>query len=170
MRRTVIFILSYVIWIFLVWPYDFATGKIDLWSLFAGLFAALVVALLFSDVFVKRHVKAINPVRYFWFLLYIPVFTYYCILANIDVMYRVIHPSMPIEPGIVKVPTNLETRSGITALANSITLTPGTLTVDVDREEGILYVHWIKVEGEDLETTREKISGRFEWLLRRIFE
>lgn len=170
MRKTIIFIISYIIWVFLVWPYNLETGQVDFWSLGVGILASILVALLFSDVFVKRHVKAINPLRYLWFLLYIPIFSFYCILANIDVMYRVIHPKMPINPGIVEVPTDLETRSGLTALANSITLTPGTLTVDVDREEGILYVHWINVEGEDLETTREKISGRFEWILRRIFE
>ncbi|MHC4194088.1 MAG: Na+/H+ antiporter subunit E, partial [Planctomycetota bacterium] len=72
-----------------------------------------------------------SPVRIFWALVYLPVFFYYVIVANLDVVYRALHPKMPINPGIVKIKTVLKTESGITALANSITLTPGTLTVDL---------------------------------------
>jgi multicomponent Na+:H+ antiporter subunit E len=59
--------------------------------------------------------------------------------------------------------------SGITALANSITLTPGTLTVDVG-EEGVLYVHWINVRVTDIEETTKLIGERFEWFLKKVFE
>ena len=92
--------------------------------------------------------------------------------ANLDVVYRALHPKMPIKPGIVKIKTNLKTDSGITALANSITLTPGTLTVDLDRqgEDNFLYVHWINVKSSDLEQATRLIARRFEWFLERIFE
>jgi len=76
---------------------------------------------------------------------------------------------MPIHPGIVKIKTNLSSDSGITALANSITLTPGTLTVDVG-EEGVLYVHWINVRVTDIEETTKLIGERFEWFLKKVFE
>ena len=92
--------------------------------------------------------------------------------ANLDVVYRALHPKMPIKPGIVKIKTNLKTDSGITALANSITLTPGTLTVDLTRqgEDNFLYVHWINVKSSDIEQATEFIARRFEWFLMRIFE
>lgn len=172
MRRIIIFVLSLITWSLLVWPVNVQADSVEIvWSgLIAGVFASLIVAVLFNEVFVKEHTRAINPLRYFWFLVYIPVFAFYCILANIDVVYRAIHPEMPINPGIVKIRTTLDSNSGITALANSITLTPGTLTVDVDAEEKILYVHWINVETTDVEAASEKIAGRFEGLLRRIFE
>ena len=76
---------------------------------------------------------------------------------------------MPINPGIVKVKTRLKTESGITALANSITLTPGTLTVDVT-DDGFLYVHWINVKAEDVEEATELIARKFEFFLEKIFE
>ena len=76
---------------------------------------------------------------------------------------------MPINPGIVKVKTRLKTESGIAALANSITLTPGTLTVDVT-DDGFLYVHWINVKAEDIEGATELIARKFEFFLEKIFE
>ena len=76
---------------------------------------------------------------------------------------------MPISPGIVKIKTNLTTDSGITALANSITLTPGTLTVDIT-DDGFLYIHWINVKSDDVEQATKLISQKFEWFLKKIFE
>ena len=131
--------------------------------------SSLVVALLFHDILPQEHHVFISPVRIFWFLVYVPVFFYSVILANLDVMYRALHPKMPIRPGIVKIKTNLKTDSGITALANSITLTPGTLTVDV-ADGGYLYVHWINVKAEDVEQATSRIARRFEWFIQKIFE
>ena len=111
----------------------------------------------------------LSPVRVFWFLVYVPVFSYYMVKANIDVLYRVLHPQMPIRPGIVKIKTSLKSDSAITALANSITLTPGTLTIDLT-EDGYLYIHWIYVKSDDMEQATRQIAGPFEWFIRRIFE
>jgi multicomponent Na+:H+ antiporter subunit E len=108
-------------------------------------------------------------VRVFWFLVYLPVFFYYVMKANLDVVYRALHPKMPIKPGIVKIKTTLKTESGITALANSITLTPGTLTVDLT-DDGFMYIHWINVKAEDVEHATRHIAQRFEWFLKKIFE
>ncbi len=75
--------------------------------------------------------------------LYIVVFIKDLILANLDVAYRVLLPSMPIEPGVVVVPLRVQTDGAITTIANSITLTPGTITMDYDEETNALYVHSI---------------------------
>ena len=103
-------------------------------------------------------------------LLYVPSFLYYCMKANLDVAYRVLHPDVPIRPGIVKVRTSLKSDTALTFLANSITLTPGTLSVDVDKENGILYVHWIEVKDKDIEKATGLVAERFERILKRIFE
>ena len=97
------------------------------------------------------------------------MFFWYVVLANLDVVYRVIHPEMPIHPGIVKIKTNLKSAAGRTMLANSITLTPGTLTVDIT-DDGYLYIHWINVKTDDVEEASKRIAGRFEKVLRRMFE
>ena len=167
MRRVIYFVLAFVIWILLAWP--FVDGGIDLQVVIAGLIASGIVAVLFHEILPKEHHVFISPVRVFWFLVYIPVFFYYVIKANLDVVYRALHPKMPINPGIVKIKTNLKTDSAITALANSITLTPGTLTVDLT-DDGYLYVHWINVKSDDVEEATVQIASKFEWFLEKIFE
>ena len=167
MRRLVYFILAFIVWVFLTWP--FADGRIDIQVIIAGLIASLIVAILFHEILPQEHAVFISPIRIFWAVVYIPVFFYYVIQANLDVVYRALHPRMPINPGIVKIKTNLKTESGITALANSITLTPGTLTVDLT-DDGFLYVHWINVKSDDVEEATEHIARRFEWFLQKIFE
>jgi len=167
MRRLIYFILAFVIWILLTWP--FVDGKIDVQIVIAGLIASVIVAVLFHEVLPKEYSVFISPVRMFWLLVYVPVFFYYVIKANLDVVYRALHPKMPIRPGIVKIKTILKTQSGITALANSITLTPGTLTVDLT-DDGYLYIHWINVKSDDVEQATKFIAQRFEWFLKKIFE
>jgi len=167
MRRLIYFVLAFLVWILVSWP--FVEGQIDGQVIVAGLIASFLVALLFHDILPKEHHVFISPTRVFWFLVYVPVFFYYVLLANLDVVYRALHPAMPIKPGIVKIKTNLKTDSAITALANSITLTPGTLTVDVT-DDGFLYVHWINVRTDDVEQATQLISQRFEWFLHKIFE
>ena len=167
MRRLIYFVLAFIVWVMLTWP--FADGKIDIQVTIAGVIASAIVALLFHEILPKEHHVFISPVRVFWLLLYLPVFFYYMMKANLDVVYRALHPKMPIKPGIVKIRTNLKTESGITALANSITLTPGTLTVDLT-DDGFLYVHWINVKSDDIEEATKLIAQRFEWFLKKIFE
>jgi multicomponent Na+:H+ antiporter subunit E len=167
MRRLIYFVLAFVIWILLTWP--FVDGKIDGQVVVAGLIASVIVAVMFHEILPKEHHVFISPVRIFWFLVYIPVFFYYVFKANLDVVYRALHPKMPIKPGIVKIKTTLKTESGITALANSITLTPGTLTVDLT-DDGFLYIHWINVKSDDIEQATKYIAQRFEWFLKKIFE
>jgi len=167
MRRLIYFVLAFIIWILLTWP--FVDGKIDGQVVVAGLIASVIVAVMFHEILPKEHHVFISPVRIFWFLVYIPVFFYYVFKANLDVVYRALHPKMPIKPGIVKIKTTLKTESGITALANSITLTPGTLTVDLT-DDGFLYIHWIYVRSDDIEQATKYIAQRFEWFLKKIFE
>ncbi|MHC4337267.1 MAG: Na+/H+ antiporter subunit E [Planctomycetota bacterium] len=167
MRRLIYFVVALFIWIVGAWP--FIDGKIDPQMFIAGVIAAAIVAVLFHEILPKEHHVLTSPVRIFWALVYLPVFFYYVIKANLDVVYRALHPKMPIKPGIVKIKTVLKTESGITALANSITLTPGTLTVDLT-DDGFLYIHWINVKSDDVEQATELIARRFEWFLLKIFE
>lgn len=172
MRRAVYFIVSFIIWILLTWPFienEQGQVKFDLQVITAGLVASFIVAILFHEILPKEHHVFHSPKRICWFVFYIPVFFYYVLKANLDVVYRALHPQMPIHPGIVKIKTNLKSDSAITALANSITLTPGTLTVDVT-EDGYLYVHWINVKSTDVEEASQIIAQKFEYFIERIFE
>jgi len=161
MKQVLCIVFTFVLWLLLTW----APGVADV---FVGVVVALLVATLLSHIYPDDPHKALDPRRVFWFLVYIPYFLLYCVRANLDVAYRVLHPDMPIRPGIVKVRTELTSEMAKTFLANSITLTPGTLTVDIDGPD--LYIHWINVVGEGVEEHSARIVRRFERLLRRVFE
>lgn len=161
--KIVLFIFGLVVWCGLVWPPDPQ-------HIIVGFIVALIVAAMTGDLFVSRPHILKHPSRYFWFIVYIPVFLWGCLKANLDVAYRVFHPFVPINPGIVKVKTKLKTDIGLTFLANSITLTPGTFTIDIDKEKGFLYIHWIDVKTKDIDRATEIIVRPFERILERIFE
>ena len=161
MRTLALFILSFIFWLLLTW--DLSTA-----NLVAGAAAALLTALLFAKYFFHKVVKFIQPIRYFWFLVYLLIFIWECIKANFDVAYRVLHPAMPIKPGIVKVKLELQSDFARTMLANSITMTPGTISVDIVGDE--LFVHWIYIRSEDPEVYSQKIAGKFEKYIKKIFE
>ena len=161
--KVVVFIVSLILWLGLSWTFE----KV---SLIAGVAVALFVTSMTWDMFNPRFSMEHLPRRVLWFLYYIPVFLIECVKANLDVAYRVAHPFVPIHPGIIKIKTNLKSELGLTFLANSITLTPGTMSVDVDKENGILYIHWINVKDADVESSSRLIVKRFEDILKRIFE
>jgi len=169
MRRVTLFVVSLVTWYLISWPYDFAARTMDWQMLIAGAVLAGAAALLFAEVFTKHPRKLFGPKRWLWLLAYVPVFFWYMLLANLDVMYRVLHPKLPIRPGIVKAKTRIRSESGRTALANSITLTPGTMTVDIT-EDGYLYIHWINVTATDVEEASRRIVAHFERFLVKIFD
>lgn len=162
--RIVMFILAFAIWCMLVWIPDWQ-------HLVVGFFVAVIVALLTGDFFIGSIHKLKHPYRYwYFFVFYLPKFLWECLKANLDVAYRVVNPVLPINPGIVKVKTKLKSDAGLTFLANSITLTPGTMTVDVDSDNGILYIHWINVKEKDVEKATKEIVEKFEHILIKIFE
>jgi len=96
-----------------------------------------------------------------FFLAYIPYYIYQEILAVSDVVYRIL--SMKIAPAIVKVEHSHRHGWGITILSNSITMTPGTLTLEAEPKH--LYVHWLS-RRED----KSQIAGKFERFLSRIWD
>ena len=80
--------------------------------------------------------------------------------CNLRIAAVVLAPSLPVSPGIVKVRTKLRTPMGRLLLANSITLTPGTLTVEMDGEW--FYIHWVTVESADIDKATSDIVAGFE--------
>jgi multicomponent Na+:H+ antiporter subunit E len=171
MKRIAFFVLLLLLWIILDWPFATVGGQIQHLpaEFIPGIIAALLVVLILGDAIPDRFAVWINPVRLFWFVIYAVVFAFYVIKANFDVAYRIVHPAMPIHPGIVKVKTTLKSKGGLAMLSNAIALTPGTLTLHAE-ENGDFYVHWINVKATDLEGATRHIVKRFEWLIKRIME
>lgn len=156
-----LFLIALIFWLLV-------TFSLTLSNIIVGVVAALITSYLFGRYFVTDVRKFLQPKRYAWLILYIFIFLWECIKANFDVAYRVLHPAMPIKPGIVRVPIEIKTDIAKTMLANSITMTPGTIAVDV--KDDIMYVHWIYVSSEDPEVYTRKVSGRFENYIKKIFE
>lgn len=161
MKRFISAILAFILWLLLTWSANF-------WDLTVGVIFSVLVGLLAGNILPPKPMRLIDPRRWLWMLVYLPLFLYHCVKANLDVAYRVLHPDMPIRPGIVKVKTELKSDLAKTFLANSITLTPGTLTVDIVGQD--FYIHWIYVRGEGAEEHARIIIKKFEPLLRKIFE
>lgn len=161
--RIITFVVSLLLWLLL-------SFSLDIQHLAMGVFISLVVAFMMGDMFTGEAHKWFQVRRYFWFLTYIFLFIWECIKANIDVALRVLNPRLPIKPGIVRIKTSLQTETALTFLANSITLTPGTISVDVNKEKGIIYIHWIDVKTEDIDEATRIISSRFERILKEVFE
>ena len=161
--RIVLFISVFSMWLLLSW-------SLDLERLVVAFLVAMLVSFAGADMFEARPGNPKNIIRYLWFLYYVPLFIWECVKANLEAAYRLVHPDLPIRPGIVKVKTVLRSDTALTFLANTITLKPGTMTVDIDKETGFLYVHWQDVKTQDIEKATELIVLRFERILKRIFE
>jgi len=131
-----------------------------------------VLSVILTVVLVKYvdfKIDIYFPIKLLRFLfIYIPVFIWKLILANLDVARRVLSPKIPVNPGIVEVKTDLKGDLGKLTLANSITLTPGTLSIDVKEDK--IFVHTIDIKGKTKEEKAKNISGSFEKILGGIFE
>jgi multicomponent Na+:H+ antiporter subunit E len=136
------FILAFV-WMFLKTSYSPA-------SFFVGYFFGLLIIYMFRRFFTSRFylLRVVAVVN----LIYI--FTRELILANIAVLKVILKPKLDIKPGIFAYPTELKQDWEITVLANLITLTPGTLVVDVSADNKVLYVHAM-----DISDAYEDIQG-----------
>lgn len=88
-------------------------------------------------------------------------------LANLQVAIDVVVPRHMARPAIIAIPLAAETDIEITMLANMLTLTPGSVTIDISPDRKTLYVHVLYLEDGDVEATRRSIKEGFE---RRILE
>jgi len=163
MHRLKAFILSSAL-LFLLWVALGGTARDEL-------LVAAVVSPLVSLIFLPRvsHLGdlRLNPLSLIYIPIYLLVFLRELVKSTLDVARRVVSPSLPINPGIVKVKTRLKSPLGRIVLANSITLTPGTMTVETDGED--LYIHWIDIQSSDVDDATRKIVSTFEKYLEVIF-
>ena len=152
--------------LFLFWI--LLSGLFDAFHLIAGVICTGIVTLISHDLLVKGGDKKFigKSLRLFW---YIPWELWQIVLANIDVAIRVLHPKMPIDPLIIEFETPLRSDFSLITLANSITLTPGTITISVEPEKGMFRVHGIAKEPADAllvdQTMQKKVAEVFfvEW-------
>ncbi|WLD92159.1 Na+/H+ antiporter subunit E [Alkalihalobacillus sp. AL-G] len=134
-----------LIWMFLSETYTFVSFLI---GFVIGIFLLLLLNRFIPDTFYFNYVVAI------WRLILL--FIKELFIANIDVLKMVYKPKLDMQPGIIALPTELRSNWEITLLANLITLTPGTLSVDVSSDNRFIYIHAMDLPDVDEVITQIK--------------
>ncbi|MBK9441582.1 MAG: Na+/H+ antiporter subunit E [Comamonadaceae bacterium] len=131
--------------------------------LMVGVAAALLISMLFQEGATVISELRLTPKALFTTVIYLFFFSKELVKSNINLAKIVLSPELPLKPGIVKVRTRLKSRMGRLLLTSSITLTPGTLTVDL--VDDWIYVHWVTVDSADIEGATAAIVSGFEQYL-----
>jgi multicomponent Na+:H+ antiporter subunit E len=140
-RRVIVFTLLFGLWLLL-------SGNLVVEFIILGAAASALVVFLTSHLLEPSSTEEYEPLprSFFWlglaiarFLFYLPWLIIQIVTANFQVAYQILHPKMPIAPRLLVFRTTLHSEPSQVLLAQSITLTPGTITVDLERSE--LVVH-----------------------------
>lgn len=168
------FVVCICFWLLLTW-------SLDIQELAAGAIVSLAVALFSARFFIHENAGwFFNPLKLFTLIYYIIVpFMVELFKANWDVAKRCFKGCKDVHPGIVRVPSELKGDYERAMLGNCITLTPGTISIDIAEDEdknSWYYIHCIDVSGFDLSDENgraeagKSIKGKMEGWIRRIWE
>ncbi len=154
-------------WILLTIVWIGFTGTLDLQELLVGIGVTAILSFMAIRIFTCCDLTLLAPKKLFYLGKFIIVFLMALVKSNFDMARRVLSPSLPINPGVVKFKSKLKSNFSKMVLANAITLTPGTLSIDVI--DDTFYIHWIDVVSDDPEVAFKEIAEDFENLLIKIF-
>lgn len=129
----------------------------------ALLFLLLIILLWISSQFYNRSYYRKLPKLFYFFLFFLKEL----FIANLKIAYDIITPHYRMQPTLLALPLNAKTDLEISLLANIISLTPGTLSIDISEDRSVLYVHTLYVKHGDVEQLKRSIKDGFE---RRILE
>jgi multicomponent Na+:H+ antiporter subunit E len=135
-------------------------GSVATGTLLVGVVAAFLITFFFRRGLACFAELRLTPRALMATVQFVIYFLKEMVKSNFKLAAIVLNPALPINPGIVKVRTKLKSPMARLLLANSITLTPGTLTLELEGEW--LYVHWVTVESVDIEVATESIVAGFE--------
>jgi multicomponent Na+:H+ antiporter subunit E len=136
------------------------TSNVQIFNIVIGIGVSFSFALFYTKLFTHKAFEFISPV---WFMVYLYILLKNLILSNLQISKRILSKDMKLSPAIVAVKTNLESDWKKLLLANSITLTPGTLTLDI--KDDTLFIHVIEYhEGSN----KENITKEFEDIIAKI--
>lgn len=151
-------VIMFVFWILL-------SGEFTFVLILSGIISSLLVSYWSHDLLIGDADIRSGTLRTLRFIRYLPWLLWQIVLSNFDLAYRTLHPRMPIDPVMISFKNELRTEIGMVTLANSITLTPGTVTIEVSRDEFIVHAIAGKpaeglLSGEMLRKVKE-IEGDF---------
>ena len=158
-------ILLFAFWVLL-------SGKLDAFHLGMGAASAAAIAWATRPLFVLPPVigpgagAPFAPGLVVRFLLFLPWLLWQIVIASLQVAWVVLHPRMPIGPRLVKVRSPLPHTLARLTLANSITLTPGTVTLDVEGDEFLVHA---LTESSARSLGSEEMEGDMRRRIRAVF-
>lgn len=150
--------------------YTAFTGQATELTIITGLAASVAIAVILEPLLIKRELKVSDVVRLLYFLKYALHFAALELREHFEIAKVVFKRRISVEPQIVKIPIDLESDYSIALLASTITNTPGTIVLHVDRDRRILYVHWLMPKTKDVWEAKKLIVGGFENVIRRVLE
>ncbi len=156
MRYAITFLVLFLNWI--IW-----SSMFDALHLLLGVISCIIVTFMSHDLLFRgERFSARYIIEFIRFIKYIPWLLYQIILSNIHVAYLVLHPEMPIEPKLIRFKSKLKKDISLVVFANSITLTPGTITADI--KDGEYHVHCL-----DKKVADDLLTGDIEERVAHIF-
>jgi multicomponent Na+:H+ antiporter subunit E len=147
-------LLSLLLTYFIFDAYQLADNAFLSVVVFGGCF---IISWLFSYFYSKSYFRKMPNAA--GLIIY---FLKELIVASLRVAYDVLTPTHYMKPGIIALPLDATTDLEITLLANLITLTPGTLSIDVSDDKKILYIHEVYITNGDIEAKKREIKNGFE--------
>jgi multicomponent Na+:H+ antiporter subunit E len=148
LRRLAVFLILFAFWLLL-------SGHYDLFHLSLGVLCSLLVAFLSHDLLIE-NISGLKRLKKTWrFVLYVPWLIYQIVVANLHVAYLILNPKV-IDPRIVRFKTRLKSQFSMVTLGNSITLTPGTITMDIIDGEFVVHALSKKVADDILSGEMER--------------
>jgi multicomponent Na+:H+ antiporter subunit E len=137
LRNTILqAVLLMVFWLIL-------SGHYDLMHISFGVFSVILVLLINHSI--RRHLFALGEhsialkLRLVRLTYYVPWLLWQIVIASLQVAYVVLHPKCPVDPALLRFKTRLRNTSSRVILGNSITLTPGTITLAIEQEEFLVH-------------------------------
>lgn len=140
--------------------------RMEIWL--TGVAVSLLLAILLCGHCGVFQGVNLTPKAILYTVVYLFVFVFELVKSNVHIAFLVLTPSLPINPGIIRGKTILKSKMARLILANSITLTPGTFTIDFIGDT--LYIHCVDLEGEDQEAYAKSIIRKFEKYLEVIYD
>ncbi len=159
-KYILLFITLMIFWLLL-------NSSLSLEVFVIGAGVSILISLMFCSKCDIFNEISLTPKAIYATLMFIFVFLGALIKANLSITKRVLSPSLPINPGIVKVKTKLTSKVGRMVLANAITLTPGTFTLEIDGED--FFIHWVDVKSGETEENTKEIVSSFEKYLKLMY-
>ena len=159
--KILLFIICLIMWFLLSWSFSEK-------SVIAGILVSLAIAFIIEgDLFTKNPHKMTHVRRYLWFVFYAGVLSWDMLKANAEILWYLLTPYLKLDSETASVPCGLKSETGITALANTVTLIQGMATVDIDEESGTLLIHFLRTSQKEALIVKIR---KYEKLLKDIYE